>query len=179
MTIETGHETPTSQESSVLRKVRSMLLGIVALGITGTSVELTLLGHFEEPAQSIPLIVLAGCLAVIIWHFLSPTATSVRMTRVMMMLLIVTAIAGVGYHFLGNLEFKRELYPEFEGLELLVEAVTGVTPVFAPGSMLLLGFIGLTHTFRDPCLTGGRARAEKSGVQQLADARFPHAGAGK
>ncbi len=179
MTIKTGKETPTSRESAVLRKVRIMLLGIVALGITGTSVELTLLGHFEEPAQSVPLIVLSGCLAVIIWHFLSPTATSVRMTRVMMMLLIVTAIAGIGYHFLGNLEFKRELYPELAGMDLFVESVTGVTPVFAPGSMLLLGFIGLTHTFRDPCLTRDRARTEESGVQQPADARFPHAGAGK
>ena len=157
MTVETGHETPTSRESAVLRKVRIMLLGIVALGITGTSVELTLLGHFEEPAQSVPLVVLSGCLAVIIWHFLSPTATSVRMTRVAMMLLIVTAVVGVGLHFQGNLEFKRELYPELAGLDLFVESVTGVTPVFAPGSMLLLGFIGLTHTFRDPCLTGKRS----------------------
>ena len=179
MTIDPGNKTPAFPESAVLRKVRIMLLGIVALGITGTSVELTLLGHFEEPAQSIPLVVLSGCLAVIIWHFLSPNATSVRMTRVMMMVLIVTAIAGIGYHFLGNLEFKRQLYPELAGLDLFVESVTGVTPVFAPGSMLLLGFIGLTHTFRDPCLAEGRARVEESGVQQLADARFPHAGAGE
>lgn len=152
MTIETGHETPTSREPGVLRKVRSMLLGIAALGMTGTSVELTLLGHFAEPAQSVPLVVLAACLAVTIWHFLSPTPASVRVTRVVMMLLIVTALVGVGLHFQGNLEFKRELYPELEGLDLFVESVTGVTPVFAPGSMLLLGLIGLTHTFRDPCL---------------------------
>jgi len=157
MTIETGNKTPASRESTVLRRVRIMLLGIVALGITGTSVELTLLGHFEETAQSVPLVVLSGCLAVIIWHFLSPTAVSVRMTRVAMMLLIVTALVGVGLHFQGNLEFKRELYPELAGLDLFVESVTGVTPVFAPGSMLLLGLIGLTHTFRDPCLTHQRS----------------------
>ena len=157
MTIEAGHETPTSREPVVLRKVRSMLLGIAALGMTGTSVELTLLGHFEEPAQSIPLVVLSGCLAVIIWHFLSPTPASVRMTRVAMMILIVTALVGVGLHFQGNLEFKQELYPELAGLDLFVESVTGVTPVFAPGSMLLLGLIGLTHTFRDPCLTHNRS----------------------
>ena len=69
----------------------------------------------------------------------------------------MTALVGVGLHFQGNLEFKRELYPELAGLDLFVESVTGVTPVFAPGSMLLLGLIGLTHTFPDPCLTHKRS----------------------
>lgn len=166
-----GNETPTSPESAVLRTVRTVLLGIVAFGIIGTSLELTLLGHFEEPAQGAPLIVLTGCLAATVWQFLAPSATSVRVLRVALTLLILTAIAGVGYHFQGNLDFKRELYPELGGLALFVESITGVTPVFAPGSMLLLGFIGYTHTFRHPCLTGGAIR--NGGVRRRAGAGSP------
>lgn len=179
MTVVMGGEPPPARDPGALRTVRTVLLGIIAFGITGTSLELTLLGHFEEPAQGAPLIVLSGCLAVTIWQFLAPTATSIRVMRVVMTVLIVTAVVGVGYHFLGNLEFKRELYPELEGLELLVESVTGVTPVFAPGSMLLLGFVGFTYTYRHPRLAEGRALTEESGAQQPPDARLTHAGAGQ
>lgn len=149
-TTETDNRTSANRVPVVFCNVRTLLLGIVVFGIVGTSTELTLLGHFAEPAQSAPLVVLASCLAVTIWHLLAPTATSVRVMRIVMTLLIVTSVVGVGFHFVGNLEFKQELYPELEGLELFLESVTGVTPVFAPGSMLLLGLIGLTSTLRHP-----------------------------
>ena len=179
MAIEKDSETPTKGEPAVLRTVRTVLLAIVAFGVVGMGVELTLLGHFEEPVQGAPLIVLAGCLAVTTWQFLGTTATSIRAMQVLMALLIVTAFAGVGYHFLGNLEFKRELYPELAGLDLFVESVTGVTPVFAPGSMLLLGFVGLTAAYRHPCLTRGRSPGKESGAQQPPDTRRADAGAGE
>lgn len=171
--------TSTNREPVVFCNVRTLLLGIVAFGIAGTSTELTLLGHFEEPAQSAPLIVLASCLAVTIWQLLSPTAASVRAMRVVMTLLIVTSVVGVGFHFVGNLEFKQELYPELQGLELFMESVTGVTPVFAPGSMLLLGFVGLTSTLRHPRVAWSPARTGESAAQQPADARSTHGGAGQ
>ena len=72
-----------------------------------------------------------------------------------MTLLIVTSLVGIGFHFVGNLEFKRELYPELEGLALFLESVTGVTPVFAPGSMLLLGLIGLNVHVAAPAEPAG------------------------
>lgn len=150
--------TSTNREPVVFCNVRTLLLGIVAFGIVGTSTELTLLGHFEEAAQAAPLIVLASCLAVTIWQLLAPTTTSVRVMRVVMTLLIVTSAVGVGFHFEGNLAFKRELYPELTGLELFMESVTGVTPVFAPGSMLLLGLVGLTSTLRHPRVAWSPAR---------------------
>ena len=155
----------TNRQPVVFCNVRTLLLGIVVFGIAGTSTELTLLGHFEEWAQTAPLIVLASCLAVTIWQLLAPTAASVRVMRVVMTLLIVTSLVGIGFHFVGNLEFKRELYPELEGLALFLESVTGVTPVFAPGSMLLLGLIGLTSTLRHPRVAWAPARTEESGAQ--------------
>lgn len=153
--------TPTKPEPVVFCNVRTLLLGIVAFGIVGTSTELTLLGHFEEAAQGAPLIVLASCLAVTIWQLLAPTPTSVLAMRVVMTILIVTSVVGVGFHFEGNLAFKQELYPELTGLELFMESVTGVTPVFAPGSMLLLGFVGLTSTLRHPRVAWSPARAQE------------------
>ena len=92
----------THRHPVVFCNVRTLLLGIVVFGIAGTSTELTLLGHFEEWAQTAPLIVLASCLAVTIWQLLAPTAASVRVMRVVMTLLIVTSLVGIGFHFVGT-----------------------------------------------------------------------------
>ena len=47
------------------------------------------------------------------------------------------------------------MYPAMGGLELVQKTLTGATPVLAPGSMTLLGLIGLTHTYKHPCLDRG------------------------
>jgi hypothetical protein len=64
---------------------------------------------------------------------------------------IVSGIAGVGLHYDGNVEFERELHPKDTGVTFLRHTVAGATPVLAPGSMVLLGLIGIAHTYRHPC----------------------------
>jgi hypothetical protein len=41
------------------------------------------------------------------------------------------------------------------GLELIRKVASGATPVLAPGTMSLLGVVGLLHTFRHPAAEGG------------------------
>jgi hypothetical protein len=50
----------------------------------------------------------------------------------------------VGLHYQGNVEFERELAPDASGLPLVWEALKGATPALAPGTMMLLGAVGLT-----------------------------------
>ena len=72
--------------------------------------------------------------------------------QLLMVLFLGAGILGVGLHYQGNNEFELEMYPSLAGVELLSKALTGATPVLAPGSMSLLGVIGLALTYRHPLL---------------------------
>ncbi len=138
------------RESDTLVAIRQLLLGMLIFGILGTVAELVLLGHVEMPAQWIPLVVMGVSGAVIARHHSRPSAASVRAIQLVMALFIVTGVIGVGMHLNGNLAFERELHPDERGFELVRKTLAGATPVLAPGSMVLLGFVGLAHTYRHP-----------------------------
>jgi hypothetical protein len=77
-----------------------------------------------------------------------------------MVAFVVVGAVGVGLHYDGNVEFERELHPDDAGVIFLRHVVAGATPVLAPGSMVLLGLVGLAHTYRHPSATGGADRQE-------------------
>jgi hypothetical protein len=84
----------------------------------------------------------------------APTRKKLRLLQVLMILFLGSGILGVGLHYQGNHEFELEMYPSLSGLELMSKTLTGATPVLAPGSMSLLGVIGLASTYRHPLLRG-------------------------
>ncbi len=149
-----------TRESETLASIRKLLLGALAIGVVGTSGELILLRHIDKPAQWIPLVVLAAAVPILIWHASSPSAASVRTLQVLMLGFVVLGVIGVGLHYNGNVEFERELNPSERGWTFLRKTVAGATPVLAPGSMVLLGLVGLAHAYRHPSADGGRRRQE-------------------
>ena len=149
-----------TRESETLASIRKLLLGALAIGVVGTSGELILLRHIDKPAQWIPLVVLAAAVPILIWHASSPSAASVRTLQVLMLGFVVLGVIGVGLHYNGNVEFERELNPSERGWTFLRKTVAGATPVLAPGSMVLLGLVGLAHAYRHPSGDGGRRRQE-------------------
>jgi len=148
------HTASRASEPQALAHIRVFLLATLAVGMIGTGTELLLLGHFDSMLQLIPLTLLAVGLVVAAWHAASPSTATVRALRSAMGLFIVAAMVGVGLHFRGNVEFEQELSPTTGGLELLRKTITGATPVLAPGSMVLLGLIGLAHAYRHPRAKG-------------------------
>jgi hypothetical protein len=149
-----------ARESGTLASIRKLLLGALALGVLGTTGELILLRHIDRPTQWVPLAAFGVSIPLLIWHAVSPSAASVRALQVLMVVFIGAGVLGVGLHFDGNVEFERELHPTEQGLEFLRKTVAGATPVLAPGSMVLLGLVGLAHTYRHPYVagTGGQER---------------------
>ena len=139
------------------RRMRAYLLGTLAVGMTGMAAELLLIGHRETAQQLIPLVLLAGGLMTLAWHAAAPRLVTVRALQLMMLLFVLSGAVGVFLHYRGNAEFELEMYPAMGGLELVQKTFTGATPVLAPGSMTLLGLIGLTHTYKHPCLDRGAA----------------------
>jgi hypothetical protein len=150
----------SSRESETLATIRKLLFAALAVGVIGTTGELVLLRHIDKPAQWIPLVCLVAAVPVLIWHASSPGVASVRTLQALMLAFIGLGVVGVGLHYDGNVEFQRELNPSERGWTFIRKTVAGATPVLAPGSMVLLGLVGLAHAYRHPSADGGHSRQE-------------------
>ena len=149
-------------ESPTLTFIRRLLLASLAVGIVGTAAELILLRHVDSPAQWIPVVALAAAIPLLLWHAARPGPLTVRLIRLLMCAYIVFGVIGVGLHYDGNVEFERELHPKDAGLTFLRHTIAGATPVLAPGSMVLLGLLGIAHTYRHPSEAGRVDRRERA-----------------
>ena len=134
------------------RPLRRLLLAILLIGVVGTGAELVLLEHTEDVWQWAPLALLAVAMPGVSWLYASPGVASVRTVQAFMMLFVASGVLGQWLHFKGNVEFELEMYPSMSGLELVWEALGGATPSLAPGTMALLGLIGLAACHRHPGL---------------------------
>jgi len=148
-----------SPQEDTLARLRAVLLGVLGFGIAGTGLELLLIPHTEDVWQLVPLILFAAALAVLVWHAAAPGRASVRTLQLVMTAFVASGVAGLLLHYRGNLEFELEMHPGAAGWELFREAIAGATPALAPGTMILLGLIGLAHTWRHPALLKGPAAA--------------------
>jgi hypothetical protein len=140
------------REPPTLSRLRTILLWTVVFGAFGMMGELLLIGHDESTAQFVPLVLLATGVFVAGALLISPSRSRLRVLQLLMALFLGAGILGVGLHYQGNNEFELEMYPSIGGVELMSKALTGATPVLAPGSMSLLGVIGLAVTYRHPLL---------------------------
>jgi hypothetical protein len=137
-------------ESRTLARLRTILMATLVLGMVGTAVELWLLDHTEGWQQLIPLLLIGAGLLACASHLARPTLGTVRLLQAVMVLFVVSGGVGVLLHYQGNLEFELEMYPEMAGMELFKNTMTGAFPVLAPGTMLLLGLVGLAYTYHYP-----------------------------
>ncbi len=125
---------------------RQLLLAILLISTTFTLVELLLLEHTEEWTQLIPVVLLAlmsiGTLALLI----SPARWLVNLFRALMVLSLISALAGLILHYQANAEFVLERYPQMKGWALFSKAMMGGMPSLAPGAMAQFALMGLLAT---------------------------------
>jgi uncharacterized membrane protein len=134
---------------ALMTSTRQMLAGILLLGMSGTFIELLLLGHDEDRIQLIPLAALSAGVIVVCWHAATASRLSARVLRGVMLVFLVAGVAGLYYHYRANVEFQRESDPSLAGRELLWSVLRAkVPPALAPGVMVQLGLIGLVYTHR-------------------------------
>jgi hypothetical protein len=139
--------------------VRRFLLGVLIFGVAGIGIELLLIGHFDDPFQFVPLILLTCGLPALIAMAVRPRPVTVRVLQVLMALFVVSGGAGVVLHYRGNAAFELEMYPTLAGWALVRGTLTGATPVLAPGSLSLLGLVGLAVAHRYPAVQGREEEA--------------------
>lgn len=140
-------------ESATMARVRNALLAILLLGMVGMLAELLLMEHTEGFWQIVPAVLLGAGICVIAAHVLNRThSTIIRALQALMIVFVLSGLAGIILHYSGNAEFEREMQPDAAGFILVREALMGATPALAPGTMIQLGLIGLALTFRHPAL---------------------------
>ncbi len=135
-----------------LTAIRRLLLVAFIGGTAGTAAELLLIGHVEDPWQLVPVFLLSLGALTALAHSLRPGLLTVRLLQGLMILYIASAGIGMALHYKGNTEFALESQPSLAGAELVQETMTGAFPVLAPGTMALLGVVGLALTHRHPVL---------------------------
>lgn len=141
--------------------IRIALFAILVLGMIGSGAELILLDHMEDWRQWIPLLFIALGLLASGWHALHSTTRNVLVLRAIFIGFIASGLAGIYFHYQGSAEFKLESNPSLRGWPLFWAAVTGkAPPLLAPGTMMQLGLIGWTYTFKHPALNGAKKKGE-------------------
>ena len=123
--------------------LQRVLTGLFLFGSLGTAAELLLLEHVEDTWQQVPLVLIGVACALLVALTIRPSPTVVRLFQLTMIAFVLSGIIGVGLHYQSNVEFERELAPDAAGFPLIWEALRGATPALAPGTMMLLGALGL------------------------------------
>jgi hypothetical protein len=146
---------------ATLAALRRLLLFTLVIGTIGMGAELLFIGHVEGAFQLAPVTLLAAGFFVACWCAVVPGRVAARALQALMVLFLISGLLGVGLHVRGNVEFARETYPDMSRPELLRRTLTGATPVLAPGSMLLLGLVGLAFMYHHPALAPGAAHHDE------------------
>jgi len=165
---DVDHQPGVSHEPAqhpALRAVRRILLAALVLGLGGTGTELLLLEHVEGWRQIAPIALIGVALVVLAWHAADRGRLPIRAMQGLMLLFALSGVMGVVFHYRGNAEFEREMYPSMAGFELFRESIMGATPALAPGAMIELALIGLAYTYRHPRL--GRPGDELARTEEI------------
>lgn len=132
-----------------MERMRSLLFLVLLMGMGGTWLELMLTSHNEDFWQKVPIgLLVAGIVITPVVAF-RRKGVSVALMRALMVLFIAAGALGTWFHYESNAEFAVELTPGLSGFALMAEALTRPTPPpLAPGTMIMLGLLGLVCCYR-------------------------------
>ena len=126
------------------RRMRLSLLLLLLFGTSGALIELVLIGHFEDRAQWVPMVLLTIGLVLGGWLAVQPTsAWTVRALLAVAWLQVGGGILGIYFHLKSNIEFELEMNPNAETMDLAWDTLSGAMPALAPGAVTFLGLLGI------------------------------------
>jgi hypothetical protein len=128
--------------------IRRVILAVLLMGMGGLLIELSLLAHYEDVTQWIPLAALAGGIFSIITQLVHPRAWTLMMVRCVMVLFIVCGLLGMYLHYRGSREFQLEMDPSMSGTALVWKVLHAKSPpTLSPGAMVQMGILGLGYAY--------------------------------
>lgn len=118
------------------------------LGMGGLLVELSLLAHYADFKQQIPLVLLAAGLAVFIIDLTVSHTWSRRVIQLTMVLFIASGLLGMYFHYEGSRQFQVEMDPTMSGMNLIWHVLQAKSPpTLSPGTMVQMGILGLGYAY--------------------------------
>lgn len=157
MTADTAASATQSKRepspSLILARLRQILAATFLVGCAGAAAELFLLEHTETTWQIVPIAILGVGVLAMLAALLTRRALAIRILQIVLLASVVSAGFGLWWHLDANLAFEREMDPDLHGLPLVWKSLHGTAPpALAPGTMALLGVLGLAWTYRHPAL---------------------------
>ena len=114
----------------------------------GTLAELTLLAHYEDVAQRLPLALLVIGLIVVVVDQIAPRRWTGTLLQLSMVMFVGAGLLGMFFHFQGSKQFQLEMDPTMDGMELMWHVLRAKSPpTLAPGSMVQIGILGLGYAY--------------------------------
>jgi hypothetical protein len=136
--------------ATVESRIRQFLLILSILSIGATLTELILLEHTDGLLQLIPFGLSGIGAVVVIAALLRPRRTTLRWLRVAMVIVAVGGLFGVGIHLRENILFEQDIRPNAATLDIIVNAVKGASPLFAPSALVFAALLALLATYYHP-----------------------------
>lgn len=119
--------------------LRRGLWFLAGMTFVGTAAELALIGHRETLVQWLPFVLCAiGAVAAGVGA-LQPRSVTLWAVRAVAALVLLGSGFGIWEHLEHNHAFASEIQPNAGTFELLTLAVTGASPLLAPGALAVGG----------------------------------------
>ena len=160
-TRSTTHSVAPSATNTLVPLLRRGLLGLAGIMTLGIGVELAVERHWTQPIQLVAWGSVGGlavALTLVAW---APSRNRVRAARVLAVLVVLSAILGVGAHVYANYDAgvldqqyssTWDRLPEVTRWLLAMSKTVGPSPPFAPGALAEAGLGVLLATLRHPAL---------------------------
>ncbi len=137
-------------DSQKLRRLRRFLLLLVVGLCVLTMIELWLEEHVED-LQLVPFFLCSLTLVTVLVYWRRPQRQTLIALRASLLLLVIGSLAGIYLHVTGNLAFALEIRPNAGIAEVWYEALSGGSPLLAPGILALAASLAGAATWRqDP-----------------------------
>ena len=138
--------------SIIEHRFRVFLLVVTVFVLVLTLVELVLEEHTEEALQWIPFFLCGAGLVTVVGALVRPERATLLALRFVMLLVALGGALGIALHLVNNFAFELEIRASAAPADVVVEALKGANPLFAPGILIFAALLALAATYAHPAL---------------------------
>lgn len=158
--ITDAHVAPqhATGQHAVVQRYRTFLLGLAACIFVGTAIELWLVEHLESFVQVIPLVLCGLGLGSAVAALYAPRRSVLLALRAVMLGIALGSAYGVYEHVWHNFAFELDIRPGAAVGDVFWQALSGASPLMAPGILALAALLAAAATYAHPALARSNAQ---------------------
>jgi len=148
--------------TTVEKRLRTFLLWLAGSMCIGTTVELFLAKHYEDPLQLLPFVLCGVGLIAVAAVLRRQQRARLLALRGVMSLLLLVSLLGIYEHLVNNFAFELEMRPSAVWSDVWFQALRGAAPLLAPGILAVAAVVAIAATYAHPALARGNAAEQKA-----------------